>query len=262
MKTNLKSEKMMTIIFAVLSISGFLVIWHLIVTLTDLHLLIPGPIPVFQLFYLSLFNPIGKYTLIQHTMFSIFRVFVGFSLGAVVGLVLGIAMGRSRMIDAIVNPIFNLIRPIPGIAWIPMAILWFGIGEPTKYFIIFMGGFANVLLNTYAGSKYVDKKLIGAAQMLGASKRNVFIYVVIPGSLPYIFAGLQVSLSTSWMAVLAAEMVCANEGVGYLIIGGMQSGNTTQILVGMIAIGLVGLVLASLMRSAEKRLCAWNIREG
>lgn len=262
MKTFLKSEKMINSIFAAASMIGFLVIWQLIVSMTTLKLLIPGPIPVFQLFYSSLFNPIGSYTLIQHTMFSLFRVFVGFSLGAIVGLLLGISMGRSRLIDAIINPIFNLIRPIPGVAWIPMAILWFGIGEPTKYFIIFMGGFANVLLNTYAGSKYVDKKLIGAAQMLGADKRSVFIHIVIPASLPYIFAGLQVSLSTSWMAVLAAEMVCANEGVGYIIIGGMNAGNTTQIIVGMIAIGLVGLVLASVMRTAEKRLCEWNIREG
>ena len=169
-------------------------------------------------------------------------------------------MGRIPVIDAIVKPIFNLIRPIPGVAWIPMAILWFGIGETTKYFIIFMGGFANVLLNTYAGARDVDKQLIGAAQMLGANRRQIFVHIVLPASVPYIFAGLQVSLSTSWMAVLAAEMVCAQEGVGYLITGGMNSGNTTQILVGMLAIGLIGLILATLMRYAEKRLCSWKIR--
>ncbi|HJA18375.1 MAG TPA: ABC transporter permease [Candidatus Mediterraneibacter ornithocaccae] len=256
----MRNQKFSTVFFFILSIGIVLAAWHLAVTLTDLGTLFPAPIPVFELFLSSLTHPIGQYTLIQHTVFSLYRVFVGFGLGSVVGIVLGIAMGRIRVIDAIVKPIFNLIRPIPGVAWIPMAILWFGIGETTKYFIIFMGGFANVLLNVYAGAKTVDTQLMGAARMLGASERQVFIHIVLPASVPYIFAGLQVSLSTSWMAVLAAEMVCAQEGAGYLIIGGMNSGNTTQILVGMLAIGIVGLILASIMRIAEKRLCSWKIR--
>ena len=253
-------DKVSTILFAMLSVCLLLLVWQLAVSGTTLGKMFPKPIPVFQKFVESLSVPIGQYTLVQHAVFSLYRVFVGFVSGAVVGVILGIAMGRIPVIDAIVKPIFNLIRPIPGVAWIPMAILWFGIGETTKYFIIFMGGFANVLLNTYAGARDVDKQLIGAAQMLGANRRQIFVHIVLPASVPYIFAGLQVSLSTSWMAVLAAEMVCAQEGVGYLITGGMNSGNTTQILVGMLAIGLIGLILATLMRYAEKRLCSWKIR--
>lgn len=260
MKTKCSRERLVPVFFAALSVLILLSLWQAAVSFTSLGKMMPGPVPVIQLLFSSLVTPIGRYTLVQHTIFSLYRVVVGFSAGAVVGIVLGIAMGRVPLIDAIVKPIFNLIRPIPGVAWIPMAILWFGIGETTKYFIIFMGGFSNVLLNTYAGAKTVDTQLIGAARMLGANERQVFSNIILPASVPYVFAGLQVSLSTSWMAVLAAEMVCAKEGAGYLIVGGMNSGNTAQILVGMIAIGLVGLVLATLMRYMEKRLCSWKIR--
>lgn len=246
--------------FALLSFCLVLLFWQLAVSTSSLGRLIPGPIPVLNLLIESLTTPIGKYTLIEHTGFSLVRVFVGFTLGSITGVVLGILMGRVDVIDAIVKPIFNLIRPIPGVAWIPMAILWFGIGETTKYFIIFMGGFANVLLNTYAGARSVDSQLIGAARVLGANDRQIFVHIVLPASVPYIFAGLQVSLSTSWMAVLAAEMVCAKEGVGFLIIGGMGVGNSAQIFVGMIAIGVVGLFLATLARELERRLCAWKVR--
>ena len=192
--------------------------------------------------------------------FSLYRVLIGYGLCAISGIILGILMGQIRVIDAIIRPVFNLIRPIPGVAWIPLAILWFGIGETTKHFIIFMGGFANVLLNTYEGTKTVDPKLVGAARMLGANRRQVFTYIVLPATVPYIFAGLQVALSTCWMAVLAAEMVCATEGVGFLINAGMGAANTTQILVGMVSIGIVGLLLASFMRWLERRLCAWKIK--
>lgn len=245
---------------ALISFTVLLIIWYLAVTYSELGKMMAGPIEVLRAFAVGLVEPLGKYTLVGHTLYSLYRVLVGYLLCAVVGIILGILMGRVRVIDAIVRPIFNLIRPIPGVAWIPLAILWFGIGEKTKYFIIFMGGFANVLLNTYEGTKYVDVKLVNAARMLGANSRQVFTYIVLPAAVPYVFAGLQVALSTCWMAVLAAEMVCATEGAGYLINAGMNSANTTQILIGMVAIGLVGLLLASLMRWMERRLCAWKIK--
>lgn len=253
-------DRLVAVGCALISFCALLLVWYLAVTYTTLGQLMAGPFEVIRAFVVGLVEPIGKYTLIGHTLYSLYRVLVGYVLCAIVGIVLGILMGRVRVIDAIVRPIFNLIRPIPGVAWIPLAILWFGIGETTKYFIIFMGGFANVLLNTYEGTKYVDNRLVGAAKMLGASNRQVFTYIVLPAAVPYIFAGLQVALSTCWMAVLAAEMVCATEGDGFLINAGMNSANTTQILIGMIAIGLVGLLLASLMRWLERRLCAWKIK--
>lgn len=258
-KTAIK-EKLTVVGCALISFTVLLMIWHLAVTFTDLGLMMSSPLTVIRAFFVGLVEPLGPRTLIGHTAYSLYRVMVGYGLCAVVGIVLGILMGQIRVIDAIIRPVFNLIRPIPGVAWIPLAILWFGIGEKAKYFIIFMGGFANVLLNTYEGTKTVDQKLVGAARMLGASRRQVFTYIVMPATVPYIFAGLQVALSTCWMAVLAAEMVCATEGVGFLINAGMSVANTTQILIGMVSIGIVGLMLASFMRWLERRLCAWKIK--
>ncbi len=234
--------------------------WYFSVKYTSVSLFFPMPKVVFDYFIKSLTVPIGKYTLIGHTAFSLKRVAVGFGLSSISGVILGVAMGYSKTINAIVRPIFNIIRPIPGLAWIPLAILWFGIGEEAKYFIIFMGGFANVVLNSFDGTNNVNKTLIGAAELLGANKRQIFFNIILPSAVPYIFAGLQVSLSTSWMAVLAAEMVSSYEGAGWIINMGMNTANTVQILCGMIAIGMVGFVLATSMRAAERRLCSWTVR--
>lgn len=262
MTGSVKNEKLTRIGYALIAFVVFLGIWQISVTFTDFGRIFPAPGSVLRTFFRSLYTPVGKHTLVIHTAYSLKRVFVGFGLSSFLGIILGVAMGASKTINAIVRPIFSIIRPIPGIAWIPMAILWFGIGETAKYFIIFMGGFANVLLNSYAGANTVDPTLIGAAKMLGAKPVQLFFNVTIPSATPYIFAGLQVSLSTSWMAVLAAEMLSSYEGAGWLINMGMQTGNTEQILVGMIAIAIVGFCFATGMRALERRLCSWAVQNG
>ncbi len=260
MKRVFTKEKVQMALWGIIGLMSILLIWQISVMVTSLGRIMPEPIEVVKSFLISSIKPVGRYTLLQHMLFSLLRVFVGFSLSGVSGIILGIAMGRSKTINSIASPIFNMVRPIPGVAWIPLAILWFGIGETTKYFIIFMGGFAQVVVNTMSGARKVDKTLVGAARMLGANKRQEFFRIVIPSSVPYIFAGLQISLSTSWMAVLAAEMVSSYKGSGWIIITGMNNGNTVQILVGMISIGVVGLGLANLMRIIERRLCSWRIQ--
>lgn len=260
MDFRLFKEKLGPLVWGAIGISLVVIVWHASVIYTKIGRVLPSPFEVFQSFWTYLFTPMGKYTIIQHALFSLSRVFAGFGLSAMVGIVLGIGMGYSKTIEAIFSPVFNLIRPIPGLAWIPMAILWFGIGEVSKYFIIFMGGFSHVVVNSMDGARRTDQSLIGAARVLGADRRQLFLYVVLPSSIPYIFAGLQVSLSTSWMAVLAAELVSSYEGSGWIIVTGMNNGNTVQIMVGMISIGLVGLLLATAMRVLEKELCRWTIR--
>ena len=248
------------VFYASISITGFLIIWYLAATLTALSRVLPQPHEVLISFFRGLYTPIGRHTLVVHTAHSLRRVFVGYGLSSVFGVTLGLAMASNKWINAAVRPIFNLIRPIPGLAWIPMAILWFGIGDQSMYFIIFMGGFANVLINSYSGVNNVDPTLVGAARLLGASRLQIFFNITIPSATPYIFAGLQVSLSTSWMAVLAAEMISSHEGAGWIINVAMQTGNNTQILVGMIAIAIIGFTFASGMRALERRLCAWAVQ--
>lgn len=248
------------IFWAIVAFLLIIVLWQSVSAFTSAKDTLPGPSKVFQEFIKSFYTPIGLYTLSGHIGWSLYRVLVGFSIASVCGIILGLSMGWSKLIDAIFKPVFELLRPIPAIAWIPLAILWFGIGESTKYFIIFVSAFVNVTLNAYAGAKRVDPVLMGVAKMLGAKDRQVFTKIVLPSSVPQIFAGLQLALSTCWMAVLAAEMVRSSEGTGWIIIMGMETGNTTQILVGIISIAIVGLLLATIMRGVERKLCSWNIR--
>jgi NitT/TauT family transport system permease protein/sulfonate transport system permease protein len=248
------------VLFAVLSIVSFIIVWQLATSFTKIGKLIPGPIAVLTFFFGSFVKPIGKYTILMHTYISLRRVMIGYVTGIVLGVIAGIGMGVSKTFEAIFKPIFEMLRPIPTIAWIPLAILWFGVGETTKHFIIFYGAFANVTLNAYSGVQRIDQVLLGAAKMLGATDRQLLPKVILPACVPSIFAGMQTGLSAGWMGVIAAEMVKSSEGLGWTIIMGQETANTTQILSGMVAIAIIGLFLATAMRTLERRLCRWNER--
>lgn len=243
---------------AIASISCFFILWWFVTTFTAAKNTTPGPWPVFKLLVKSFSEPIGKYTIIGHLAISLRRVLVGFGCALFLGVILGVAMGTNDWARAIFKPIFELLRPIPPIAWIPLVILFFGIGETPKYVITGIGAFTNVTLNAFTAAQNVDEELIGAAQMLGTNRRGIFLRVILPSCTPQIFAGMQVALSTSWMAVLAAEMVGAQEGCGWMILRGNDTLNITLVMVGMIVVGVVGLILATCMRRVEGRLCAWN----
>lgn len=259
-KSFFKGSKIETFLYAILSISGFVVIWWFLVEFTNLNKVMPGPFTIFSAIGNSFVESIGSHKLPYHILCSLKRVFIGYLLACVIGIPIGIIMGCTRMGEAIVKPIFELLRPIPGLAWVPLAILWFGIGEESKYFIICFSAGVSIILNTYEGAKQVDPVLIGAAKMLGANNLQVFSLITLPASVPHIFAGLQTGLSSSWMAVIAAEMIRSSEGSGWIIITGMESGDTVQILVGMVSIGVVGLLLAAMLRMTERRFCSWNIQ--
>ncbi len=260
MKKNLK-EKREKILYGIVAIAAFILVWQFISTFTPAKNTTPQPLPVFILLIQSMFEPIGPYTIFGHLAISLKRVLVGFGMACIMGIIVGISMGTNRYTRAIVRPIFEMLRPIPPIAWIPLAILWFGIDETTKYFIIFIGAFTNVTLNAYTAAIKVDPVLTGAARMLGTNDSDIFLRVILPSCMPQIFAGMQVGLSTSWMAVLAAEMVSSYAGCGWIIIRGSDSANIPQVLMGMIVIGVVGLLLAVIIRAMERRICNWNIRD-
>lgn len=253
------SEKTEKTIYTIIAIAAFFLTWSFITTFTAARETTPGPLQVLKLLLSSITEPIGKYTLYGHLYFSLRRVIIGYSAATVLGIIVGIAMGTSRYAQAIIKPIFEMLRPIPPIAWIPLIILWFGVGELPKYAIIFIGSFTNVTLNAYTGAQRVDSTLVGCARMLGTSERDIFLRVILPSCMPQIFAGMQVALSTAWMAVLAAEMVGAQEGCGWLILRGSDTTNIPLVLVGMVVIGLVGLFLATVMRAAERKVCSWNV---
>lgn len=254
----MKNEKRKNIIATLLTIVGFLLVWQIVSVLVDNESFLPKASVIVLEFFKTFVHPIGKYTMTMHILISLYRVGVAFILATFVGIMMGVGMGYSKTIEAILYPLFEIIRPIPPLAWIPMSILWFGLGDASKFFIIFLGCFSFITLNTYDGTKNVDRELIGAARMLGASESQVFFKVVLPSSVPYIFAGLQIAVTAGWSSVVGAEMVRSDEGVGWLIVMGMNKGNTIQIMVGMLAIGIIGFLLAQLTTLVERRLLSWN----
>ena len=242
-----------------LAIACFLSVWFFATREgTTLGKLMPNPAEVASRLMEATYEKIGPMTIWGHMWNSMRRVLVGFCIASVSGILLGLAMGWNRTCEAIFRPIFELLRPIPPLAWISLAIVWFGLGEGGKYFIIFVSGFSNVTINVYTGAKAVDPELIGAAKMLGCSNRRIFTSIVLPSSVPYIFTGLQIAISSSWAAVVAAEMVRSTNGIGWLITAGQSIGDMGQVMVGIIVIGVVGFLLATIMRGVESKLCAWS----
>lgn len=252
------SEKQLSFAAACLSIGAFLLLWWWGTGYTSLGILIPGPEKVLTAVFKGIFGQVGKHSIIVHIGYSLIRVMIGFAIGSALGVVIGLLMGWYRIAEAILNPLFRIIRPIPPIAWIPISIIWFGLGENAKIFLIFLASFSNTTLNSMAGAKSVNREVVNAAKMLGANERQVFLSIVLPSSIPAIFAGLQVALSSSWATVLAAEMVRSSEGLGWMIVAGMNNNDMVQILSGILLIGAVGFVLAIIMRKTEEVLCRWN----
>lgn len=181
-------------------------------------------------------------------------------LASIVGILLGFLTGWFKIGEAIIKPFYSVLRSIPSIAWIPLAILWFGIGESSKYFIIFISTMLIVMTNAIDGVKDVDESYLGVARMLGTEEKQLFFHIVLPSAVPQIFNGLQVALGAAWATVLAAEMVRSSERIGWLILMGQTSMNMVQVFAGIIIIGVIGLILALIMRLLEAKLCAWNVR--
>ena len=252
------SDNLSVVIWGSASIGAFLAVWYAATHATRLGALIPGPDVVILSLFKGIFGKVGRHSILVHVAYSLARVMGGFLLGGGLGIALGLIMGWSRVAEAVFAPLYRIVRPIPPIAWIPISIIWLGLGESGKIFLIFLASFANVTLNTWAGARDVDRQLVGAAKMLGANQRQIFFTIVMPSAVPQIFAGLQVGMSSSWSTVLAAEMVKSSEGLGWMIVTGMENNDIVQILTGIVAIGVVGFLLANIMRKLEAVLCRWN----
>ncbi|HVZ53059.1 MAG TPA: ABC transporter permease [Pseudolabrys sp.] len=172
---------------------------------------------------------------------------------------LGMAMGWWRVVYNQVNPIMEILRPIPPLAWIPLSILWFGLGDAQNEFIIFLGIFFPILVNTIVGVKNIDPNLIRAARSLGATERKMLERIVFKGALPQIITGIRIGLGVGWMALVAAELVGANSGLGFLINDARSMLRTDTIIVGMLAIGVIGLLIDTFIRLLGRRLLPWSL---
>ena len=218
---------------------------------------LPLPWQVIERGFALVTQPFSGQTLQGHLAASLERYLLGFALAAAVGVPLGLLMGWYRWLDNMVTPLFDSLRFVAPIAWVPFAALWFGTGIGGPMLIIFAGAFPPCLINAYRGARFVDKKYIEAAQVYGASGPRVVTEVLLPASLPSIIAGLRISAGAGWQSLIGAELIAANTGIGLMMLRGQAALDTSIVMVGMIAVGLFGLLIDLALRGVE----AWVNRK-
>ncbi|MFN0159602.1 MAG: ABC transporter permease [Burkholderiales bacterium] len=195
----------------------------------------------------------------QHVLQSFKLVLMGFSVAISVGVPLGLLMGWNRRAEALLNPIFLIIRPIPPLAWIPLAIVWLGLGDAAKIMVIFFAAFVPSVINTYAGVRNIEPYMIEAARMLGVRGPRFVLGVLVPAALPLIFTGLRLSLQASWTTLVAAELVGALLGLGTVLNAAAQDIFPAMILTGMVFVALSGATSTWLLGRIEQRVMRWRV---
>jgi ABC-type nitrate/sulfonate/bicarbonate transport system permease component len=195
-----------------------------------------------------------------HILYSLYRVALGFGLAALVGIPLGLLMGGSPRLRQIISPLIELTRPIPPLAWIPIAILWFGIGMKSAAFIIFLGAFFPILINTISGVTSINPMYFEAARTLRAEPKHLFFKVLLPGATPSIFVGMRIGVGIGWMTLVAAEFtgVKSGYGLGYMIMTARDIQRPDEILAGMLVIGVIGVLINGALRAYESRIVRWQ----
>ena len=238
------------------SMLAFFVVWDTAARVFSSGL--PRPYEVVLQLWRMMFDPLAGKSLLGHAWASTQRILIGFTIASLVAVPLGLMMALNRYVNAIVKPLFDLLKPMPPLAWISIAILWFGIGETSKVFIIIIGTFVPCLLDAYNGVRLVEPELYDVIRMLGGNRRHEIIQVCFPAAFPAIFAGLQISLSIAWSCVLAAELVSARSGLGFIIILGMNLSRPAMIVGGMVVIALVAWSMSQLVSGLERFVCPWK----
>jgi NitT/TauT family transport system permease protein len=196
--------------------------------------------------------------LITDSIGSLYRVVVGFVIGAGLALPIGLAMGANPRVYDWLNPLVQLLRPIPPIAYIPLSILWFGLGNPPAVFLIALGAFFPVLMNTIAGVRQVDGIYLRAARNLGATGGTMFLRVILPAAVPYILSGVRIGIGTAFIVVIVSEMIAVNNGLGFRILEAREYFWSDKIIAGMISIGLIGLAIDVGMNKLNNHLLRWH----
>jgi len=255
-----RKTKYQNIMLSIIGFLGFLIIWQLIVMfkVVDTKYL-TSPIEVANLFLVKLTDsrPEGA-TLLAHISSSLTIVLSGFGLAVLIGVPLGLFMGWYKRFDSFIRPLFEVIRPIPPVAWIPLMIVWLGIGLRAKALIVFLAAFVPCVINSHTGIRQTSEVLINVAKTCGASNFTIFRKVGIPSSMTMVLAGIKVAIGNAWATLVAAEMLAASSGLGYMILMGRQFGRVDLVILGIVVIGAIGTVLASLLNVIENNVLRWR----
>ncbi len=255
---NTRLKKWLLPVLSVVSVVSFFGGWQLVV---DLGIIPPDllatPTQVGRLFVDKLSNPQPDGALLlTHLRVSLEEALLGYAAALLFGVPLGLLMGWFYSIEGMARPIFELIRPIPAVAWIPLTIFWFGIGLSGKVFIIFLSGIVPCVINSFVGVKLTNPTLIQMARTYGASRWQIFRKICIPSALPMVFGALQMALAASWTTLVAAELIAADNGLGFLITMGRRLTRPDMVVLGMLLVGLTGYMVGLVIDRIEKRLLA------
>lgn len=254
------AQQIQNIGIAAASLSIGILLWHL-VTENNLDFYInfsnvPGPLPVFTAFFAHIQTEVFW----THIGVSMRRILISYSLAVVLGIGIGLFMGRSRIVRAFVMPYIEVIRPIPAVAWIPLAILMMPTEESSIIYITFLGALFPIVLNTLHGVEQTPEVLVRAVQSLGASRIDVFRHVVIPAALPSVAAGLAIGMGVSWFSLLAGEIISGQYGIGYFTWNAYSLINYQDIVVGMLVIGGLGTASTAAVKLATSPMLKWQKR--
>lgn len=231
------------------------IIWQLADVVGWIHpYSMPSPVAVVE----TTWDYIQTGELLDSMVVSVVRVLEGFLLALVTATLLGIAAALFPRFEIATDLVLQIIRPIPPIAWIPLAILWFGIGQSSKIFIIFLGAFFPIFVNTVDGIKNIDPRYLELSRAYEVPGRDLIRYVVIPGALPSIMTGIRLGLGSAWVCVVAAEMIGAISGVGYMLSNGRSLSRPDIVILGMLIVGIVGKLMDDVLCWLRKRIIVWN----
>jgi NitT/TauT family transport system permease protein len=243
------------------TIAALLLLWYGVTTLGLVQrTVLPSPVDLLREFQALVRQGYAQKPLAEHLVSSLARTFIGLGLGLLVGIPLGLAMGAYRPLFAVLSPIFAFMRPIPPIAFIPLMILYFGIGEFSKVLLIFMAALWYVVLNASAGVRSVPQDLVRAAQNLGLTSAQIFRHVIFWAALPHVLTGVKTATAVSWAIVVAAELIAAQAGLGFLVMDAATFFRVPDVYIGIIIIGLIGLTLEVITRALERSLLHWQGR--
>lgn len=254
----LNKDRLQATLIGAVSLTAFLIAWYLLTKYRVVFFVrftnVPSPLDVYASFTREIHDP----AFLMHVALSCRRIVFGFMLAALVGVPLGLVMGRFKLVHEVVFPVSEVLRPIPAIAWVPMAIMLWPTNEQSIVFITFLGSFFPILVNTLHGMSLVDPVLVRAARSLGAKEASIFREVYFPASLPHIFTGLTVGMGVAWVSLIAAEMISGQYGIGYFTWEAYSLVQYSDIALGMIAIGVLGLASSLLIRAVGRLVMPWG----
>jgi ABC-type nitrate/sulfonate/bicarbonate transport system permease component len=251
-----------------IGIGGLLLLWQLMSWYYHLELILPPPTVVLRDVFetLLLIRPqpwLYGPSIYQHLLASFMRAIAGFALAAAVAIPMGLLVGRNRSVREYLEPVIRLLYPIPGIAWIPLAILWFGLTDKAVIFVVFIAEFFAMFFNTEAGARAINPLLIDAARCYGASGFTLVRRVILPATIPYIITGLRIALGGAWRMIVAAEMLAAKTGVGFVLMQARYQFRAADLMMAMILISVVGYGTEKLIvRTLERKTIGkWEVAQ-